>query len=285
MNILETRDLCYTYGSSLPGAHAALEHISLEIPEGEFLGLIGHTGSGKSTFIQHLNGLITPTSGEVFFRGENIHEKGYDLRSLRFRVGLVFQYPEYQLFEETVEQDISFGPRNMGLSDAEIHERVQRAAEYVGLSDRVLKKSPFDLSGGQKRRVAIAGVLAMQPEVLILDEPTAGLDPAGSYQILQEIRRFREESGTTVILVTHNMEDAARITDRLVVLNHAHVAMQGTPAEIFGEPERLEALGLDVPQITRVFQLLRERGADIDTAVYTVKYAKNLILRMIGEDA
>ncbi|MEA4823203.1 MAG: energy-coupling factor transporter ATPase [Clostridiaceae bacterium] len=280
--ILETRELRYAYGANSPTAQTALNGISVKIEEGEFVGLIGHTGSGKSTLIQHFNGLLAPTSGKILFRGQDIHEKGYKLRDLRFKVGLVFQYPEYQLFEETVERDIAFGPRNMGLGDVEIRERVRQAAAYVGLTDDVMQKSPFDLSGGQKRRAAIAGVLAMRPEVLILDEPTAGLDPEGSYQILKEIRAFREESGTTVILVTHNMEDVARTADRLIVLNHSKVALQGTPEEIFGIPERLEELGLDVPQVTRVFQLLKQRGVDIDTAVYTVKYAKNLILKMIG---
>ncbi len=280
--ILETRELRYAYASNSPTAQTALDGISIKIEEGEFVGLIGHTGSGKSTLIQHFNGLLAPTSGQILFRGQDIHEKGYKLRDLRFKVGLVFQYPEYQLFEETVERDIAFGPRNMGLGDAEIRERVRRAAAYVGLTDDVMGKSPFDLSGGQKRRAAIAGVLAMRPEVLILDEPTAGLDPEGTDQILKEIRAFREESGTTVILVTHNMEDVARTADRLIVLNHSKVALQGTPEEIFGVPERLEELGLDVPQVTKVFQLLKRRGVDVDTAVYTVKYAKNLILKMIG---
>ena len=280
--ILETQDLSYIYNAGSPGAQPALDRVSLQIGEGEFVGLIGHTGSGKSTLIQHFNGLLAPTSGKVLFRGQDIHEKGYKLRDLRFKVGLVFQYPEYQLFEETVERDMAFGPRNMGLSEEQVAERVRRAAAYVGLSDDVMGKSPFDLSGGQKRRVAIGGVLAMEPEVLILDEPTAGLDPEGAAQILQQIRRFREESGTTVILVTHNMEDAARITDRIVVLSHARLALSGTPAEVFGQPERLEELGLEVPQVTRVFQLLREKGVDIDTSVYTVKYAANLILKMIG---
>ncbi|MDY3287205.1 MAG: energy-coupling factor transporter ATPase, partial [Eubacteriales bacterium] len=253
--ILETRGLRYEYGSGLPSEVAALDGVDIRIEEGEFVGLIGHTGSGKSTLIQHFNGLLAPTSGQVLFRGQDIHEKGYRLRELRFRVGLVFQYPEYQLFEETVEKDISFGPRNMGLSEDEIRERVRMAASYVGLTEDVMDKSPFDLSGGQKRRVAIAGVLAMKPEVLILDEPTAGLDPEGASQILREIRAFREESGTTVILVSHNMEDVARTADRLIVMNHAKVALEGTPEQVFGTPERLESLGLDVPQVTKIFWL------------------------------
>ena len=283
--ILETRGLRYEYGSGLPSEVAALDGVDIRIEEGEFVGLIGHTGSGKSTLIQHFNGLLAPTSGQVLFRGQDIHEKGYRLRELRFRVGLVFQYPEYQLFEETVEKDISFGPRNMGLSEDEIRERVRMAASYVGLSEEVMDKSPFDLSGGQKRRVAIAGVLAMKPEVLILDEPTAGLDPEGASQILREIRAFREESGTTVILVSHNMEDVARTADRLIVMNHAKVALEGTPEQVFGTPERLESLGLDVPQVTKIFWLLKQRGVDVETSVYTVKYAKNLILKMIGGGA
>ncbi|MDD6877872.1 MAG: energy-coupling factor transporter ATPase [Clostridiaceae bacterium] len=283
--ILETRGLRYEYGSGLPSEVAALDGVDIRIEEGEFVGLIGHTGSGKSTLIQHFNGLLAPTSGQVLFRGQDIHEKGYRLRELRFRVGLVFQYPEYQLFEETVEKDISFGPRNMGLSEDEIRERVRMAASYVGLTEDVMDKSPFDLSGGQKRRVAIAGVLAMKPEVLILDEPTAGLDPEGASQILREIRAFREESGTTVILVSHNMEDVARTADRLIVMNHAKVALEGTPEQVFGTPERLESLGLDVPQVTKIFWLLKQRGVDVETSVYTVKYAKNLILKMIGGGA
>jgi len=279
--ILEARDLTFIYGGNSPNAQTALKDVSLTIHEGEFIGLIGPTGSGKSTLIQQFNGLLKPTSGKILFRGQDIYADGFRLRDLRFRVGLVFQYPEYPLFEETVERDIAFGPKNMGLSEDEIRQRVRQAAEFVRLDASVMEKSPFDLSGGQKRRVAIAGVIAMRPEVLILDEPTAGLDPHGASEILEEIRAYRAQSGTTVILVTHNMEDVARMADRLIVLDRARLALDGTPAQIFGIPERIEALGLAVPQITRVFMRLRERGIDVDDSVYTVKYATNLILSML----
>ncbi|MGI6336508.1 MAG: energy-coupling factor transporter ATPase [Eubacteriales bacterium] len=281
--ILETRDLHFVYGGNSPTAQTALNGINLTIREGEFLGLIGHTGSGKTTFVQHLNGLLKPTSGQILYRGEDIHANGFKLRGLRFKVGLVFQYPEHQLFEETVARDIAFGPRNMGLSDAEVAERVRQAAAFVGLGDDVMDKSPFDLSGGQKRRAAIAGVIAMRPEVLILDEPTAGLDPYGAFQILSQIRGFRDKSGSTVVLVTHNMETVARAADRLVVFSQGTVAMDGTPEQIFGQPERLEALGLDVPQVSKVFMKLRELGIDVETSVYTVKYAKNLVETLLRE--
>jgi len=281
--ILETRDLHFVYGGNSPTAQTALNGINLTIREGEFLGLIGHTGSGKTTFVQHLNGLLKPTSGQILYRGEDIHANGFKLRGLRFKVGLVFQYPEHQLFEETVARDIAFGPRNMGLSDAEVAERVRQAAAFVGLGDDVMDKSPFDLSGGQKRRAAIAGVIAMRPEVLILDEPTAGLDPYGAFQILSQIRGFRDKSGSTVVLVTHNMETVARAADRLDVFSQGTVAMDGTPEQIFGQPERLEALGLDVPQVSKVFMKLRELGIDVETSVYTVKYAKNLVETLLRE--
>jgi energy-coupling factor transport system ATP-binding protein len=281
--ILETRDLHFVYGGNSPTAQTALNGINLTIREGEFLGLIGHTGSGKTTFVQHLNGLLKPISGQILYRGEDIHANGFKLRGLRFKVGLVFQYPEHQLFEETVARDIAFGPRNMGLSDAEVAERVRQAAAFVGLGDDVMDKSPFDLSGGQKRRAAIAGVIAMRPEVLILDEPTAGLDPYGAFQILSQIREFRDKSGSTVVLVTHNMETVARAADRLVVFSQGTVAMDGTPEQIFGQPERLEALGLDVPQVSKVFMKLRELGIDVETSVYTVKYAKNLVETLLRE--
>jgi len=282
--ILETRALRYAYGASSASTQIALNGIDLKITEGEFIGLIGHTGSGKSTLIQHLNGLLSPTSGQILFRGQDIHADRFKLRDLRFKVGLVFQYPEYQLFEETVERDVAFGPRNMGLSDAEIQARVREACEAVGLSQSVMKSSPFDLSGGQKRRVAIAGVIAMKPEVLILDEPTAGLDPYGSRAILDQIQSFREQSGTTVLLVSHNMEDVARAADRLLVLSKGQIVMDGTPEQVFGCSERLESLGLDVPQVTKVFDLLQKRGVNVETSVYTVKYGAKLLLKRLEEE-
>jgi len=283
--LLETRGLRFEYGRGTSFAHTALDGIDLCINEGEFIGLIGHTGSGKSTLIQHFNGLLSPTSGQILFAGQDIHAPKYDLRALRFQVGLVFQYPEYQLFEETVFADIAFGPKNSGLSEEEIRTRVLEAAGFVGLGEEMLDQSPFDLSGGQKRRVAIAGVLAMRPRLLILDEPTAGLDPAGAAQILDEIRRYREQTGSTVILVSHNMEDIASIADRLIVLNESKIAFDGTPEEVFSHPDELVAMGLDVPQVTRVFMKLRELGVPVDTSVYTVGYALKLVQRMLAKEA
>ncbi|MBE6931265.1 MAG: energy-coupling factor transporter ATPase [Clostridia bacterium] len=283
--VLETRGLRFEYGRGTPFAHMALDGVDLRIYEGEFIGLIGHTGSGKSTLIQHFNGLLSPTGGQIFFKGQDIHADKFDLRGLRFQVGLVFQYPEYQLFEETVYADIAFGPKNIGLSEDEIRSRVLEAAAFVGLPESILNESPFDLSGGQKRRVAIAGVLAMRPQVLILDEPTAGLDPGGSRQILEEIRAYREQTGSTVILVSHNMEDIASIATRLIVLNEAKIAFDGTPEEVFSHPDELVAMGLDVPQVTRVFMKLRELGIELDTSVYTVGYAVKLVQKLLAKEA
>ncbi|MBQ6798716.1 MAG: energy-coupling factor transporter ATPase [Oscillospiraceae bacterium] len=276
--IIETRQLCHVYGAGTPFEHIALDHVDFRVERGEFLGIIGHTGSGKSTLIQHLNGLLKPTSGQILIDGEDLHQSKEFLRKTRFRVGLVFQYPEYQLFEETVYKDIAFGPRNMGLSDREIDRRVREAAGFVGIPEDALQKSPFDLSGGQKRRVAIAGVIAMEPEVLILDEPTAGLDPRGSAEILQNIEDFRKAHNAAIVMVSHSMEDVARLTDRIVVMNDCHAAMEGTASEIFAHADQLISMGLDVPQITRLFLRLRELGMDVDPSVYTVEQAMRQLL-------
>ncbi len=280
--ILETKDLTYTYGIGTPFEHKALDGVNLRVEQGEFLGIIGHTGSGKSTLIQHLNGLLRPTSGQVLLGGEDIWEKPDEIRKVRFRVGLVFQYPEYQLFEETVEQDISFGPRNQGLEEAQIRERVEEAAEFAGLSREMLKKSPFELSGGQKRRVAIAGVIAMRPEVLILDEPTAGLDPRSRDRLLEQIREYHRSRGSTVLFVTHSMEDIARMVDRIQVMDHARQLLCGTPREVFGHADQLQRAGLTVPQITQVFLRLRELGLPVAADLYTVDAAVEELRRLKG---
>lgn len=272
-SLLEIKNLSHVYSAGTPFQHAALHDVSLCIERGEFIGLIGHTGSGKSTLIQHLNGLLKPTSGKVLFQGEDIWKDVKFTRETRYHVGLVFQYPEYQLFEETVFKDIAFGPKNMGLSEEEIRARVLRAAGFVGIAESELEKSPFDLSGGQKRRVAIAGVIAMEPEVLILDEPTAGLDPAGRESILQNIRDYQKAQNATVIMVSHSMEEIASNVSRLVVMNDGAVVMTGSPREVFANAQELMAIGLDVPQVTRVFLRLREIGLDVDTSVFTVEQA------------
>ena len=271
--IIEVRHLTHTYSVGTPFQRDAVHDVSFTVEKGEFLGIIGHTGSGKSTLIQHLNGLLAPTSGEILLSGKNIWAEPKKIRSVRFRVGLVFQYPEYQLFEETVYKDIAFGPKNMGLSEEEIRARVLRAAGFVGIAESELEKSPFDLSGGQKRRVAIAGVIAMEPEVLILDEPTAGLDPAGRESILQNIRDYQKAQNATVIMVSHSMEEIASNVSRLVVMNDGAVVMTGSPREVFANAQELMAIGLDVPQVTRVFLRLREMGLDVDTSVFTVEQA------------
>ena len=268
--IIRVENLVHTYGEGTPFCRSAVDGISLDIYPGEFLGVIGHTGSGKSTLIQHLNGLLKPTAGRVLFHGKDIWEDTKKIREVRFRVGLVFQYPEYQLFEETVRKDISFGPKNMGLDEAEIARRVERAAAFAGLAPELLDQSPFDLSGGQKRRVAIAGVIAMEPEVLILDEPSAGLDPAGRSSLLQNIRDYHRSTGGTVVLVSHSMDEIAENVDRIAVLSDAGVVMSGTPQEVFSRSEELEAVGLTVPQVTKVAMELRRRGVMVDAAVYTV---------------
>ena len=268
--IIRVEGLTHTYGQDTPFCRSAVAGVSLEIYRGEFLGIIGHTGSGKSTLIQHLNGLLQPTVGKIYLDGRDIWADPKKIRDVRFRVGLVFQYPEYQLFEETAYKDIAFGPKNMGLDQDEIDRRVRAAARFAGLDEGLLEKSPFDLSGGQKRRVAIAGVIAMEPEVLILDEPSAGLDPAGRRSLLKNIKEYHRERGTTVVMVSHSMDEVAENVDRIIVLADAGVVMSGTPREVFSRAGELVAVGLDVPQVTRVAMALRQRGVDIDSAVYTV---------------
>ncbi len=276
--ILETRGLTFVYGAGTPFERKALDNVNIKIEKGEILGVIGHTGSGKSTLIQHFNGLLKPTSGDVLLDGKSIwDEKGRCKKETRFRVGLVFQYPEYQLFEETVAKDIAYGPTNMKLSAGEIHERVYESLKAVGLSENVAEQSPFALSGGQKRRVAIAGVIAMRPDVLVLDEPTAGLDPQGRDEILQMVTDFHDNSGATVLIVSHSMEDIASLADRLLVMNHAKVLFCDTPKTVFSHAEKITEAGLDIPMITKVMLELKRRGVDIDTSVYTVKQAFDTI--------
>ena len=270
--VLEIKNLNYIYSVGTPFEHKALDNVSFAVNRGEFIGIIGHTGSGKSTLMQQLNGLMKPTSGQVLLDGQDIWSDKKLTRQARFRVGLVFQYPEYQLFEETVYKDIAFGPKNMGLKPDEIDRRVREAAEFVGLTEKQLEVSPFDLSGGQKRRVAIAGVIAMEPEVLILDEPTAGLDPTGRAEILDNIDRYRKAKNATVMMVSHSMEEVARMTDRLLVMCDAHLAMDGTPADVFTKAEELVEMGLNIPQVTQVFIALRKMGVDIPN-VYTIDQA------------
>ena len=278
--ILQVKDLTHTYGAGTPFQRSAVEHMSFDVNEGEFLGIIGHTGSGKSTLIQHLNGLLQPTAGEILLRGKNIWAEPKKIREVRFKVGLVFQYPEYQLFEETVYKDIAFGPANQGKTGDELDYAVREAAKLVGIRDDQLEKSPFELSGGQKRRVALAGVLAMEPEVLVLDEPTAGLDPAGRENLMANIRDYHRNKGKTIILVSHSMDEIARNVDRILVLKNAHVLMQGTPAEVFARGEELLSAGLDVPQITRIAMELKRRGVAIDPAVYTVEALERQLLAL-----
>ncbi len=279
--ILEVKNVNYTYSAGTPFEHKALEDVSFAVHPGEFIGIIGHTGSGKSTLMQQLNGLLKPTSGTVLLDGTDIWSDKRLTRQARFRVGLVFQYPEYQLFEETVYKDIAFGPKNMGLSSEEIDRRVREAAGFVGLTDKQLEVSPFDLSGGQKRRVAIAGVIAMEPEVLILDEPTAGLDPVGRAEILGNIEAYRKAKNATIMMVSHSMEDVARLTDRLLVLNGSHIAMDGTPEEVFQHAEELQAMGLNIPQVTQVFLHLKARGIEVPN-VYTIDQAVSAIKSLKG---
>ena len=275
--ILEIQNLSHVYSADTPFERAALRDVSLSIQRGEFVGLIGHTGSGKSTLIQHFNGLLKPTSGRVLFDGEDIWKDVRFTREIRFKVGLVFQYPEHQLFEETVYQDISFGPKNMGLSEEEIRARVERAAQFVGITDAELQKSPFDLSGGQKRRAAIAGVIAMEPDVLILDEPTAGLDPRGRESILQNIRDYQAAQHAAVVMVSHSMEEIASNVDRLLVMNHGQNVMNGTPAEVFSHAEELVEMGLAIPKMTQLFLALKRRGVPVDTSVFSVEQARQAL--------
>ena len=276
--ILQTEKLTHIYSAGTPFERGALVDVDFTAYKGEYLGIIGRTGSGKSTLIQHLNGLLKPTSGKVLFDGQDIWESKERTRATRFQVGLVFQYPEYQLFEETVYKDISFGPKNMGLDEDEIDRRVRKAARFVGLKDELLEKSPFELSGGQKRRVAIAGVIAMEPKVLVLDEPTAGLDPVGVQEILENIRAYHEDQNATIILVSHSMEEVARTVDRLVVVCDGKIPFTGTPREVFSHGPELEQMGLGVPQMTRVFHRLRQMGVDIDPSVYTIAQAREAVL-------
>ena len=282
--IIETKQLTHIYSAGTPFERGALLEVDFSAMEGEYLGIIGHTGSGKSTLIQHLNALLKPTSGQVLFQGQDVWADPTRTRQTRFQVGLVFQYPEYQLFEETVYKDISFGPKNMGLDEKEVDRRVRQAAAFVGLRDDQLEKSPFELSGGQKRRVAIAGVIAMEPKVLILDEPTAGLDPVGVESILGNIRDYHRAHNATVILVSHSMEEVARTVDRLVVVNDGKIPFQGTPRQVFQHGDELEHMGLGVPQLTRVFHRLRAMGADVDPSVYTLEQAKAALLAKLGKN-
>ena len=276
--LIETQKLTHTYSIGTPFEHNALDGVDFQAYPGEILGIIGHTGSGKSTLIQHLNGLLKPTGGQVLFQGTDIWAQPKKIRDIRFQVGLVFQYPEYQLFEETVYKDIAFGPRNMKLDEQEIDRRVHSAIDFVNLPESVLQQSPFELSGGQKRRVAIAGVLAMAPKVLILDEPTAGLDPRGRDAILQNILDIHQMQGTTIILVSHSMEEIARCVDRLYVVDGGKLPLEGTPGEVFVHGEELRAMGLDIPQVTQVLQTLNGLGVPVDPAVYTMEDAVQAIL-------
>ena len=277
--ILEAKNLTYIYSAGTPFEHKALDSISFSVERGEFIGIIGHTGSGKSTLMEQLNGLLKPTSGTVLLDGQDIWSDKKLTRQARFRVGLVFQYPEYQLFEETVYKDIAFGPKNMGLSAEEVDRRVREAAGFVGLTEQQLEVSPFDLSGGQKRRVAIAGVIAMEPEVLILDEPTAGLDPVGRSEILGNIQAYRRAKNATIMMVSHSMEDVARLTDRLLVLNGSKLAMDAPPAQVFTHAEELTQMGLNIPQVTQVFLELKKLGLDVKN-VYTIDQAAAEIKRL-----
>ncbi|HJA24504.1 MAG TPA: energy-coupling factor transporter ATPase [Candidatus Fournierella merdigallinarum] len=275
--IIETKGLTHIYNPGMPDATTALDKVDLAVEEGDFVGIIGSTGSGKSTLITHFNGILKPTEGKVLVDGQDIWEKPANIRKFRFMVGLVFQYPEYQLFEETVYKDIAFGPKNMGLDEAEIDRRVKSAARFVGLKDEYLERSPFELSGGQKRRVAIAGVMAMEPRILVLDEPAAGLDPEGREMILSQVKRFHRETGTTVILVSHSMEDIAKYADKVLVMDQRRIAMYDTVEKVFARADELLELGLSVPQVTKVFLRLRTMGLDLPQDVYTVPYAEKII--------
>lgn len=278
---MKLKKVSYVYSEGDAFEKKALDEISLEIPDGQFIGIIGHTGSGKSTLIQHLNGLLRATSGAIYYDGENIYQEGYDMRTLRSKAGLVFQYPEHQLFEVDVFSDVCFGPKNLGLSKEEVEERAKKALTQVGLDESYYKKSPFELSGGQKRRVAIAGILAMHPQVLILDEPTAGLDPKGRDEILDQVALLQKERKITVILVSHSMEDVARYVDRIIVVNDGKILFDDTPKQVFQHYKELESVGLAAPQVTYVVKALKEKGWDIDTTATTVEEAKEAILLAI----
>lgn len=285
MSIIKTEGLTYVYGENTPFRKVALDNVDLEINEGEILGVIGHTGSGKSTLIQHFNGLMKPTSGRVLVDGEDFAADKEKLRAVRFKVGLVLQYPEYQLFEETVYKDIAYGPKNMKLDEQEIDRRVRETAELVGLDPEILDKSPFELSGGQKRRAAIAGVMAMEPRVLILDEPASGLDPQGRDRIFEIIKRYHEEKGSTVLIVSHSMEDIARLADRILVMNEGKVFCCAEPPAVFSRSTELEQIGLSVPQVTRVFNALNEMGFGLPQDVYTVKYAEKVLRERLEQES
>ena len=285
MAILETQELTYTYSMGTPFEKTAVDHVSLSINEGEMIGVMGHTGSGKSTLIQHFNGLLQPTSGKVLLDGKDIWADKKKIRDVRFQVGLVFQYPEYQIFEETVFRDIAFGPKNMGLDEAEIKRRVLETANDIGLPEELMERSPFELSGGQKRRVAIAGVMAMEPKVLILDEPTAGLDPAGRDLILEHIRAYHRRTKNTILIVSHSMEDIATFADRILVMNRGSLFCFDETEKVFARAEEIAQIGLDVPQVTKIFLELKRRGLDFGKEVYTVGYAKDLLLRCLKERA
>ena len=278
---VELKDVTYTYSPGTAYEMYALEHVSMEIQDGQFVGVIGHTGSGKSTLVQHFNGLIRPTSGHVYYNGEDIWQEGYNLRELRSHVGLVFQYPEHQLFETDVLTDVCFGPKNQGLSPEECKERAKEALQHVGLDESYYEKSPFELSGGQKRRVAIAGVLAMNPSFLILDEPTAGLDPKGRDEILDQLALLHETRGISIMLVSHSMEDIARYVERIIVMNKGHVAFDDTPKEVFSHYKELEEMGLAAPQMTYIMHALKERGMDVDVTATTVEEARDSILKAL----
>ncbi len=278
---IKAENLTYIYGKGTAFEQYALKNVNFEIPDGQFVGLIGHTGSGKSTLIQHLNGLIKPTSGTIYYEGTDIHSEGYSLRDLRSKVGLVFQYPEHQLFEIDVFSDVCYGPKNLGLGKEEVEERAKEALRLVGLDERYWEQSPFELSGGQKRRVAIAGVLAMNPKVLILDEPTAGLDPKGRDEILEEISQLHQERKMSIILVSHSMEDIARYADRLIVMNHGEKAFDGAPKEVFEHYRELETMGLAAPQVTYIIHRLREHGVPIEEGITTVEEARDEIIKLL----
>ena len=282
MPIIEAKNLVFTYGQGTPFVTHAVNDVSFSVNRGEIIGLIGHTGSGKSTIVQQLNGLIKPESGEILLEGKNIHTEFKSLREVRFRVGLVFQYPEYQLFEETAFKDIAYGPTNMGLTEEEVNERVRYAASLVGLSDELLEKSPFDLSGGEKRRVAIAGIIAMRPQVLVLDEPTAGLDPKGRDMILSRIKEYRDQTNAAVIIVSHSMEDMAKTADKLLVMNKGKIEMLDTVSSVFENAERLSEIGLDIPGVTKVAVELNKRGFNIPKNIFTVGDLRDAIVSLKG---
>ena len=283
MNVIELKNLTYKYRVGTPFESVAVNDVSLTIEKGEFCGIIGHTGSGKSTLIQHLNGLIKPTSGKVLIDGEDIWGKGVDIKKIRFKVGLVFQYSEHQLFEETVYKDIAYGPKNMGMSEEEIDKCVRQAAQDMGLSEELLSRSPFDLSGGQKRRVALAGVMAMHPEVLVLDEPAAGLDPIGREKVLKRISEYHKKYNTTILLVSHSMEDIVRFADKVLVMNKGKLFCHDTTDKVFARQDEIMNIGLDVPQITKIAKSLKEKGIDLGNDIYTVERAKTRILQLVKE--